>query len=163
MSIGKASHTIVGGKYVWTLHADQALVNRDIPSVTAGADYSVRVEGRTVSGPKTCGYGVSLRDDYHSLYVMVVNADRTWKFGHATSYEPLKPIAQGTLTNLGTAANSIQVIAQGSTFSLYVNDRFISQVQDDRLKAGKPGIGVEVAQKGDVCVFEFDNFEVRAQ
>lgn len=160
---GKVSHTIVNGKYIWTIRAARPFANRDIPNLERPADYSVSVEARRVSGPTTCGYGVSLRDDYQHYYLMVANDDQTWRFGRAETFSDFTPMAQGKSSAIQSGqVNRIQVIALKETYTLYINDTFIAQVNDAGLHGGAPGIGVELVKAGDVCVFEFDNFEVRA-
>lgn len=160
---GKVSHTIVNGKYIWTIRADRPFANRDIPNLERPADYSVSVEARRVSGPTTCGYGVSLRDDYQHYYLMVANDDQTWRFGHAETFADFVPVAQGKSSAIQSGqVNRIQVIALKETYTLFINDTFIAQMNEAGLHGGAPGIGVELIKAGDVCVFEFDNFEVRA-
>ena len=161
--MGKVTKDIVGGKYKWTLSANQPLVSREIPNVGTASDYLVGVEGRRVSGPNTCGYGVSLRDDYHSLYLLVVNGDQTWRFGRADTYAPLTALAQGSSPAIRRdEANRVQVVARGGAYTLFVNGEFVGEVRDAALEGKSIGIGVEMVKAGDVCEFEFDNFEVRA-
>lgn len=162
-SMGKASKDIAGGKYKWTLSANQPWVSRDIPGVGTASDFVVGVEGRRVSGPNTCGYGVSLRDDYHSLYLMVVNNDQAWRFGRAETYLPLSVLAQGSSPTIKRdEVNRVQVVARGKIYTLFVNNVFVGEVSDAALEGTSIGIGVEMVKAGDVCEFEFDNFEVRA-
>lgn len=160
---GKVGKAIVGGKYIWTLRADAPFVTRDIPSGNIPDDQATSVEGRLVSGPAGCGYGVTVRDDYHSFYLMTVNDEGAWRFGWAQTYLPLTVLAEGISPAIQPGkVNQVQVIAQGDQFKLIVNGEQVGQVKDSTLKGKSPGIGVELVNAGDVCVFEFDNFELRA-
>ena len=56
--------------------------------------------------------------------------------------------------------NWLSVIARGSHFSLYINNKLVGEIDDDKLKIGSAGIIVSY-EKGSKLSFDFDNFEIR--
>jgi hypothetical protein len=55
--------------------------------------------------------------------------------------------------------NILSVRAENGTLSFYVNDQFITEVQDDNLGRGNIGLFVETFDTGGATV-QFDNFRI---
>jgi hypothetical protein len=60
------------------------------------------------------------------------------------------------------AVNRLEIVAQGSRFTLYINGEYVDEFSDDRLTSGKPALVVGLKEAGDTSVVEFDNFELHA-
>jgi len=59
--------------------------------------------------------------------------------------------------------NTLTVIVQGPAFYFYVNDEFVGQTVNDRLRRGQVMLGIVMPQEagGERATVEFDNFELR--
>ena len=59
-------------------------------------------------------------------------------------------------------ANRLAVLAEGSHFRLFINDRLVGELDDARLTSGAVLLAIEAPLAGGNVAFEVDNFELRA-
>jgi hypothetical protein len=130
------------------------------------SDFVATIDARLVSGSEDCGMGLTYRNGLNSSltttndYVFYVHNDGRWGFDIIHSPDP--GIAQEGVTDaiVPRALNRLAVLAQGDTFTFFVNGKYVGQAQDDTLARGKVGAAVWMLGPGG-CEVEFDNFQVR--
>jgi len=157
------NHSIVGGKYRWTLKPTKSISWRAGPNVAALADFRLSVEGKQVSGPTVSTYGLYFRRDGEDMYIFQVNDQREYSAA-VYSKGAWVTLIDRTFSSLiqANSANRLTVVAQGALFSLYINNQFVDDVSDTRLSKGTVGLITGMGSSTDEVVIEFDNFEVRA-
>ncbi|MBI3243114.1 MAG: PD40 domain-containing protein [Chloroflexi bacterium] len=161
---GKINQVITNGKYRWEVEIQQASTWRGVPSdVSEVSDFYVTAEMQQFSGPENINYGIIFRrtDGNNFYYFGINNAGvSTFALLYKNEWTSIINWADVSVTQPGKV-NKITISAEGSHFTFYVNDRYIGEVNDDRLSKGRMGFMIEVYQPSTV-VFEFDDFELRA-
>jgi len=158
-----ANHSIVGGKYRWTLKPAKSVSWRAGPNVVALADFRLSVEGKRVSGPNVSTYGFYFRRDGEDMYVFQVNDQR--EYSVAVYFKGAwVTLIDRTFSSLiqANSSNRLTVVGQGSPFSFYINNQYVDDVSDTRLSKGIVGMVVVMGDSTDEVVVDFDNFELRA-
>lgn len=158
--------SVEGGKYVWNIN-DRVNIYRGLPEIKGQTDFVASIDARLVTGSQDCGMGLTFRngiDDFSGSmtdYIFYIQNDGRWGFDIIHSPDP--GIAQYGTSNaiVPRALNRIQVIAQGSQLTFFVNGKYIGQAEDATLSVGKAGAAVWVLGPGG-CEVEFDNFQVSA-
>lgn len=158
-----ANHSIVGGKYRWTLKPTKSVSWRAGPNAAALTDFRLSVEGKRISGPAVSTYGLYFRRDGDDMYVFQVNDQREYSAAVYTKGAWVTLIDR-TFSSLIQANNSnrLTVVAQGSLFLFYINNQFVDDMSDTRLSKGTVGMVCGMSSSTDEVVIDFDNFEVRA-
>lgn len=155
--------SIANGKYVWELEAIQGSIWWwEVPdNLDPISDFYLAVEAKLVSGSEDDSeYGVVFRREGNDIYLFRVT-------GHQLKVDSIYEDEWGDLTKWLSAdiqlreVNRLAVIAEGSHFRFYINDRFVSDAEDHRLKRGNAGLFIRVWNAGDKAIVEFDDFELR--
>ena len=58
-------------------------------------------------------------------------------------------------------SNRITVLGEGSHFTFFINDQYLTEITNDSIKNGTTALAIELAGENDHAVFIFDNFELR--
>lgn len=156
------NYEIVDGKYRWNATAHQSFigwVRSDMEPIT---DFYVSVDVRQVNGPVTADYGILFREDDDSNFYYFAISEQ----GEYTFYiflEEWDTLINWTETDLIVPgkANRLTVIGDGSHFTFFINDQYLTEFTDDTIPEGITALAVELSEEGDQAVFEFDNFELR--
>ena len=151
-------------KYTWTETAKQGLVWYAIPNIPYFSDFDLTVEGQRTGGTEDSTYGVVFRVVGNDYYMFGVNEVRGFSF---------LALVQGTWVSLvdrtassaikSGAANRIAVSARGGHFTFFINERAVGEFDDTRIPSGRAGVIINLHRAGDRAVFQFSNFEMRAQ
>ncbi len=156
---------IEGGVYRWSLDCQNAdfgcISSTYLDSLSNATDFELSVEARKVDGPPDAEYGVRFRDDGSNYLEFLI--DESGTFSILLWYEqeldyyyfdsPSAAIASG-------APNRLTISAQGSTFSFYINNVKVGDVEEELLPSGAFGLSASVSG-AQTAQFEFDNFRVR--
>lgn len=106
-------------------------------------DFTLEVKGRYESGPDTNGYGALFRYvDDGNLYKMDVTAAGKWQFAKRVngSWTALVPWTSDSAILKGTASNTLRVVAKGSNFTFFVNEKQVGTFTDSSIAAGTVGV-----------------------
>ena len=162
---GTRSRLLTRGKYRWDISTKQSVLWEAVPDVEPVSDFHLMVDVIQTSGPEDSDYGVQLRrsDDGSSFYLFAIGDNRNFAFflwqngewNELMGWEETFAIKPGEV-------NQLTVSAQGSHFTLFINDVFVGEIKDGHLGEGKVGLWVEIRHAGDQAIFEFDDFELRA-
>jgi hypothetical protein len=130
-----------------------------------GARFALSVAAQRKSGPSNSAYGLVLRrikgNDKDDAYFFRISDDRAFAF-YIGSLKNWTPLIAPRRTNaiIPGGVNRLMVIADNSFFYLYINEKFVGAVVNDRVPSGEVGITLGL-DAGATSVIEFDNFEVR--
>lgn len=157
------SYEITEGKYRWDTTAHQSFIGWVWPDMEPLTDFHLSVELEQVNGPDTADYGVVFREDKDSNFYYFGISD-SGSYALYVFFEEWDTLIDWTGTDLinPDAANRITVIANGSHFTFFINDQYVTDFSDDQIPEGTVALAVELSDEGDQAVFEFDNFELRA-
>ena len=128
-------------------------------------DFLLFVDTEQISGPENNGYGIHFRQqDADSYYRFRISGDGWAKFdknvdGVRTDIRSWEPSA---LVNTGNAANQIGVLAEGSTFTFYINGNVLYTETDTSFAAGYVGLtAIKYDDQEDLHI-TFDNLIIQA-
>ncbi len=160
---GTISRQVTGGTYRWTVNAPQAVGRWSTLNLLNGesalGDFYVAVDARRESGPLAAAYGLLLRQTDGLYYVFNVRDDGHYQFSLWAGYEwrPIIDWTQTTIVRQGEV-NRLAVRAEGSGFTLLINDQWMAQIEDDGIEQGRIGLSISTAATQGDAVFIFDNF-----
>lgn len=156
------NYEIADGKYRWEATAHQAYIGWVRPDIETLTNFYLSVETRQVQGPDTADFGFIFHEDEDSNF---------YYFGISNGGEYVLYMLYGEWSTLidwtGTeliqpfGSNRITVIGEGSHFTFFINDQYLTEFTDDTIPEGNTALAVELSQEGDQAVFEFDNLELR--
>ena len=158
----QGSRQIIGGKYKLEFEAKDSCVSWEYPDISTVSNFYITVDAEQLSESSSGAYGLVLRNTGSNYYFFLIRNDGTIYFErlYADNYNPfIEGVKSPAIRNNGV--NRLSVIARGSHFSLYINDKLVGQIDDDKLKIGSAGIMVSY-ETGSKLSFDFDNFEIRA-
>ncbi len=155
--------SITDGKYNIRMTAKKPVFWRLKPDLGYLDDFYATVEMQKISGADTSDFGLVFRnmDGYYYFginapsrrYTLLAFIDEEWltftQFKRALEIDP-------------TGINRLSVLAQGSTFTVFINDEEVETFEDDELDRGSVGIGLGLLKAGNTLNLEVDNFEVTA-
>ena len=163
--IGVITREITDGHYRWS-----ATSSTDYPgwhalpnNLHSATDFYVRADVTPVSG--TCAAGVRFRHDVGNFYTFMVQNALHYDFAVTQNgkWKPIISWEEGVAPDLMVAGQrtTLEVIAQGSHFNFYINDRLVDQADNSQLAEGWPGLEMEFGEAVDNCTVDFNYFEVR--
>jgi hypothetical protein len=155
--------SLVGGKYRWEADAIQNVHWYVYPDIDSVGDFYLSTQLQKISGPEDCSYGVAFRvRDANNFYLFLISDTQYFSvyriFGG--NWETLVDWKYSTAIR-PEDVNRIAVVAQGSHFDFWVNEKLVGGVDDSMIKTGRNGVSMILYNPGDHAIFEFDNFEVR--
>ncbi|MBC8507081.1 MAG: hypothetical protein ISR58_21175 [Anaerolineales bacterium] len=160
----KGSQYIVQNEYQWKAAAHRGFVSAEIPDIQKVSDFYIEAEMRETQGLSSAISGLIFR---------YISSGNYYFFeARANQYFRVDLIAGGKWFTIidWTKSNALQrdsinklaVLAKGSRYLIFINDQFVGEFEDERLPAGKTGLGISLNNPGDEAIFIFDNFELRA-
>jgi hypothetical protein len=157
------TYSIADGKYTWDTTAHKPFINWIKTGTKPLTDFYVSMEIKQTDGPDTADYGIVFREDGNSnFYYFAINEQGQYAlYLYNDEWSTLVNLTQSDLINPGEA-NRLTVIGEGSHFTFFINDQYLTETTDDTLSKGITALAVELADVNDHAVFEFDNLELRA-
>lgn len=133
------------------------------PILEEVSDFYLSVSGKYIAGGDDNTYGLLFRLNgagrpgyLFRLY------EKKQMYDVQFAGDEFVPLKQETLSPIiGQGKfNKIAVIAKGSDFYFFINDKFVEHIYDNQRAKGSVGIRIAV-DKGTEHIFEFDNFVLR--
>ncbi len=160
---GKTIQTIKDGRYSWDVTAEKGFIRRTRLHTEALTDFCLTISAAQGSGPGEADYGVVFREDrLGNLYYFGIGNGRRYALVrlYNDEWSTLLPWTSSSAIKEGEP-NRLSVIANGDHFVLFINDRFIAEVQDDKIKEGFTALAIELRSANAHAVFEFHSVELR--
>ena len=158
-----ASFIIADGVFHWTATSHQGFTWRNSPTISSVTDFHLAVDSRQISGPAEAYIGLVMRqNDNGDYYLFSVQNTGSYSFdvydnGQWLSLIPWTPSPAVRVDDL----NHVEALAEGESFSFYVNGEWAADYVDQTLSSGYCGLLVGMDAVGEPASWEFDNFELR--
>jgi len=159
---GIFEQTIEDGVYRIDATANKGLYYKEIPDIHSVRDFYLSVEVDKTSGCPTGDYGVVFRKNGPNFYNFTINDAGTFvvKIMYQEEWEQLK-IGNYFPRGGEDTPRKITIIAEGANVFFFVDDKFVTYIDDEHFPYGFVGVTFGLHCAGDQAVFEFDNFELR--
>ena len=158
---------LLGGKFRWEATALQGFAWWSYPTIELVSDFYLSLEIQTYSSSTTSYAGVVMRLtsilDSSQYYMFEIRQSGEYSFDLRTD--------EGWTSLIGwtpspaihpSVVNTLEVMAEGDTFSFFINGEWVADARDSTLSSGRTGLVVGLEEAGDSGTWEFDNFVVRA-
>jgi hypothetical protein len=159
-AIGQAEYSIEDGVYSIQVNAEHWVAWENVDDEFG--DFVVQVETALVDGNKFNASGLMFRfQDKSNYYSVVVNGNQKYAVGKEiedTWYTILDWEAHSAIAPMGET-NVIRLVAYGNTFTLHINDEFVSEFADTDLSSGDIAVHVMVYDESPARA-TFSNLEV---
>lgn len=161
------TNEIYNGKYTVRMDVKKSTDAWLMTPVFGARDFVVQVDGKMAShsGHPYHKWGIMLKKDpeddlyyYFTIdnnslyYFMMVRGEKLTNLINGRKSEDLNPLDEG---------NTLTVVADGDTYSFYINGKFQEDFKDNRIQSGDLGLYFEV-DKNSILDWEFDNLVVYA-
>jgi hypothetical protein len=158
----KVNYQVTDGKYIWDATAHQSFIGWVRTNIKTVSDFYLSVEVRQASGPDSADYGIIFReDDKGNFYYFGINQRGQYVlYEYFGEWNTLIDFTETDLIRPGET-NHLTMIAEGSQFTFFINNQYLTSITDEHITKGRVGLAIEMAQENDQAVFEFDNLEVR--
>jgi hypothetical protein len=155
--------SITDGRYLADVTAKKGVfywLNASTKNLT---DFYLVVDAEK-TGSTSADFGLVFRDSSDSQYYFAISSDsQSYIFLVYDASEWSTIIEWTSASQIKTdGANQIAILAQGSSFTFFINGESVDQTEDSTLKSGKVGVAFSLSDAGEKAVFAFDNFEVTA-
>jgi len=160
---GLTVYEVADGKYRWDVTAHKSFIGWVRGDVKTLTDFYMSVDIQQVEGPDSADYGVIFReDDDTNFYYFGLNDDGYYVF--YLFFEEWNTLINWTETDLINPgeANRLTVIGEGTHFTFFINDQYLTDFTDATIPEGSTALAIEMADENDHAIFEFDNFDLRA-
>jgi hypothetical protein len=151
---------ISNGKYIWQASAKSGFVDWiDVPGGFRAQNFTVTVEGKSI-GKSPAEYGLLFHaEENGNHYLFEINDDGWYQLALMYGNEWITIIdwTKSAAIKKGES-NRITVVGQGPQFLFFINDNYVAQAYDERIKAGTVAIAASLDGNTQGS-FEFDNFE----
>ena len=142
------------GGYIWGLNEVEH------------ADVVIEVTTEQASAFENNAYGVMCRADTSNNgdgYYFLVSGDGYYSIAKGTgdNVSPLVDWTNSSAVNRGQASNKIRAVCIENYLALYVNDKFVAEIEDNGYMAGYAGLAAAAFEGGDVDV-SFDDLMISA-
>ncbi|MBN1217957.1 MAG: protein kinase [Anaerolineae bacterium] len=154
--------TIEDGKYtLLTLTKKAAYIEKNLPN-REFSDFVLTLEATPYDNAEHYSYGVAFREGSDSrVYAFEIGNDGLYAvFLFDDAWKKLKDWSSAKAIKRGQT-NELKVIAQGSTFTFFVNGEQLITLTDDTLATGKIGLIVDVFEENQFAIVDFDNLVIR--
>lgn len=158
---------IYNGKYTVRMDVKRLSVATLMLPVTNARDFIIQVDGKMAShsGHPYHKWGIMLKKDpedelyyYFAIdnnsmyYFMMVRGEKLTNLINGRKTDDLNPLDEG---------NTLTVVADGDTYSFYINGKFMEDFKDNRIQSGDLGLYF-IVDKNSIIDWEFDNLVVYA-
>ncbi len=162
--LGDVFRELRNGGYRWTVTANEGFVTWERLDTKDLGDFTLSVDAREVKNVRIAEHGLIFREDRNgNFYYFGINYNGEFfvQINYMDEWDDLiTPISSNIIRSVGF--NHLAVVAQGAHFSFFINDEFVAEVTDSRIKTGTTAMAVSMIRAEDKGVFEFDNIELRA-
>ena len=161
------SSEIYKGKYSVRMDVKRLSVASLTLPVSNARDFVIQIEGKMAShsGHPYHKWGILLKnapddelyyyfaiDNNKMYYFMMVRGEKLTNLINGRKSEDLNPLDKG---------NTLTVVADGDTFSFYINGEFQEDYMDNRIQSGDLGLYF-IVDENSIIDWEFDNLVVYA-
>jgi hypothetical protein len=157
-------YQVKDGKYIWDATAHQGFVQRMRVNPVSFGDFYFALDATQPSSTTAADYGIIFREDTsNNYYYFSINNKgeyNLWLYYQAEWTALIENT--GSESILPREANKLAVLAEGDHFILFINDQYVTEIQDATLPKGRVGMGAEISEPDLNVIFEFDNLELRA-
>ena len=158
---------IYNGKYTVRMDVKRQAIATLMLPVNNARDFVIQVDGKMAShsGHPYHKWGILLKKDpedelyyYFAIdnnkmyYFMMVRGEKLTNLINGRKTDDLNPLDEG---------NTLTVVADGDTYSFYINGKFMEDFKDNRIQSGDLGLYF-VVDKNSILDWEFDNLVVYA-
>jgi hypothetical protein len=158
---------IYNGKYTVRMNVKRLSVATLMTPVFNARDFIIQVDGKMAShsGHPYHKWGILLKKDpkedlyyYFAIdnnslyYFMMVRGEKLTNLINGRKTDYLNPLEEG---------NTLTVVADGDTYSFYINGKFMEDFKDNRIQSGDLGLYF-IVDKNSIIDWEFDNLVVYA-
>ncbi len=158
------TYEVVDGKYRWDATARQSFISWVRIEKKLLTDFYLSVDvQQQADTPDTADYGVIFREDDNSnFYYFGINDQGEYVL--YLFFEEWDTLINWTQTDLIRPGeiNRLTVMGEGSHFTFFINDQYLTEITDEKIAKGSTALAVEMANENDHGIFEFDNIELRA-
>ncbi len=153
--------SITGGKYNFRITARKPVFTQLSPDLENLKDFFLAVDIQKLSGAVTADFGLIFRNRGDFFYFSI-NPDTRRYAIYAFDNDEWDTITQPKrfASIDANGVNRLAVLAQGSTFTLFINDEEVETFEDDMSDRGTVGLGFGLAKGGDTLNLAIDNFAV---
>jgi len=156
---------IEGGEYHVLLKTEDYPTGSWRSSAGPFGDFQLDVDTEQVTGPDDNGYGVQFRmQDENTYYRFRISGDGWARFDKAIggTINIIKPWVRTDLIRQGNATNHISIIANGSSFTFYINGSELYTVTDTAIASGSLGFQAAMFTSPGQTHIAFDNLIIQA-
>jgi hypothetical protein len=156
------TYEIADGKYRWDATAHQPFISWASANKDEFIDFYLSVDIQQMEGPDSADYGIVFREDNDSnFYYFGINDQGEYVL--YMYYKERDTLLNWTETDLiqQGKANRVTVIGEGSHFTFFINDHYLTEITDDTIPSGSTALAIEMTEENDHGIFEFDNYELR--
>lgn len=163
--LGDIDWRIQDGRYLWQANAVSGFVWWVLPEAAEGIqDFYLGVDVEHIDVPVDGEAGLVFRSnnesDYYNLSINNLGEYSIYMHSQDGWEEMIGWTSSGYI--LPGEVNRLEVIGIGSRMLIYINNYYLTTVQDDRLAEGEAGLIIGLSNAGDQGSWAFDNFELRA-
>jgi hypothetical protein len=131
-------------------------------SIAFFSDFTFEADARLVEGPEQARFGLIFRKkDNDNFYYFYVDGLGRYKIGKMIGgeWQPVENIdwRMSPYVGPGSATNRLKVVAEGPRMSFYVNNQYLTTVQDGDLPAGEIGLIADAPREVETFKAAFDN------
>jgi len=157
------TRTIENGIYVWDVTSKKGFIGWVGAETGIATDFYLAVDVIQTSGPTSdTDYGLTYREDTRNNFYYFGVDNLGFRVSLSYGDEWLDVIDWTASNAIRTdGPNRLAVIAKGSHFIFLINDQVVGEADDDHLRAGTPGLAIQVHGTDQKITFQFDNFEMR--
>jgi hypothetical protein len=155
---------IQDGQYRWQATANDPFVWWTLPDMETYSNFYLGIDLQQLAGPPDGEAGLIFRQSEGDYYLFEINGSRQYAvyFHNQDGWETLLDWT-GLETIKADTPNRLSVIADREFFLLFINDRYLTTLFDDRLASGSAGVLAGLSNAGDQGLWMFDNFVLRTQ
>ncbi len=162
---GTIRNTIQEGSYFWEqTRVNEIYFDYEIVPPTSYSDFYFQIEVQRVFGNRETAYGLVFRyQNFENFYYFWISDEGQYQFDAWVENERIEIIPWGSYTDLVVPGevNTIAILAEGTMFTVFVNDQFLIQEEDTNLDSGLVGISTAVGEALELYKVKFDSLEVR--
>jgi hypothetical protein len=170
-STGKVSYDygdleceITGGKLLVKLTSKKPVIWWVLPEMDGVKDFHVSAEAKNVRSPENADFGIIFRHNDEGLYYFAINTA-----GQAYELALLDNDKWETLIDWNNSdliepsdVNQLEVLAQGTHFTLFINGEEVDSIDDTTLRSGVIGFAFTLYEANQSLELQYDNFVVTA-
>ncbi|NIS80644.1 MAG: DnaJ domain-containing protein [Anaerolineales bacterium] len=150
------------GKYRWDVIAHEDFIWCFYPDHQLVKDFYLTVRAQIPNDPMSTEIGLIFRKLGRNYYVFSIRDDQRFRFllYFDNEWTTLIPWTRVPVIMRGEE-NKLTVVAEGTHFRFFINDHYVGEAENTKLRAGRSGVAIVLHSGGAKVVFKFDNFELR--